>query len=153
MPPADLDDRAVFIERVLASTVTLDAYAAAAYTPRASSAGMPMDYAVDVASDRVEVTMRAPDGRLTKQLTFTAEGAVRATFTWDATAFDPADWFCTELSLDGAHEVTADDAATIWSHPIETVAKSEKGLDRTVQGRAYLVRWPVTAGRGTVELP
>jgi hypothetical protein len=40
--------------------------------------------------------------------------------------------------------------ATVWEHPIETVAKSERGLDRTLQGISYLVRWPATAGSGEV---
>jgi hypothetical protein len=66
--------------------------------------------------------------------------------------FEETDWFTSELSLDRERRVAVSDGADIWSYPIETVAKSERGLDRTVQGVSYLVRWPATAGRGHVEL-
>jgi hypothetical protein len=42
--------------------------------------------------------------------------------------------------------------ATVWQHAIETVAKSERGLDRTLQGTSYLLRWPVQLGSAEVEI-
>ena len=45
------------------------------------------------------------------------------------------------------------DADGEWRHPIETVAKSERGLERTVQGEAVMLGWPVAAGRGRVRIP
>ena len=153
MPPIDLDDRAIFVERVLDDSVTQEAYAHAAYTPRASAARMAMSHSHRTTDGTVEITLRAPDGRLEKRLTISTDGSVRATFTWEVAAFALTDWFCTELSLDAEHDMTTDANATTWSHPIETVAKSERGLDRTVQGVSYLVRWPVTVGRGEVAIP
>jgi hypothetical protein len=153
MPPVDLDDRAIFVERVLDDSVTVEIYQRAGYTPRASAARIAMSATYRIGGDAVEIAMRAPDGRLEKRLTFSADGTVHAEFTWDPTPFAAGDWFCTELSLDAPHELTTDIAATVWSHPIETVAKSEKGLDRTVQGVSYLVRWPVPLGRGEVTIP
>jgi alpha-amylase/alpha-mannosidase (GH57 family) len=153
MPPVDLDDRAIFVERVLDDGVTMESCRRADYDPRASAARIAMSATCRTGDAAVEIAMRAPDGRLEKRLTFSTDGTVRAEFTWDPTPFAAGDWFCTELSLDAPHELTTDTAATVWSYPIETVAKSEKGLDRTVQGVSYLVRWPVTAGRGVVTIP
>jgi len=44
-------------------------------------------------------------------------------------------------------------AADIWTFPIETVAKSERGLDRTRQGESFTLRWPVEIGTATIEIP
>jgi hypothetical protein len=153
MPPVDLDDRAIFIERVLDRSVSAEVYSRAAYTPRASTARLLMSHVCRVVDGGVEITLRDAEGQLEKRLTFAADGGVRAAFAWDPAAFEPEDWFTTELSLDGEHSLTSDANATTWSHPIETVAKSEKGLDRTVQGMSYLVRWPATVGSGEVEIP
>jgi hypothetical protein len=35
---------------------------------------------------------------------------------------------------------------------VETVAMSERGLDRTKQGVAWVVRFPIAAGSGAVHL-
>ena len=43
-------------------------------------------------------------------------------------------------------------AADEWRFPIETVAKSERGLDRTRQGESVTPRWPVRLGKATVEI-
>jgi hypothetical protein len=33
------------------------------------------------------------------------------------------------------------------------VAKSERGLDRTLQGTCYLLRWPASSGSAQVDIP
>ena len=33
-----------------------------------------------------------------------------------------------------------------WRHPVETLAKSERGLDRTRQGESITLRWPMGCG-------
>jgi hypothetical protein len=112
-----------------------------------------MTHRVASATGRVEITLRSEDGRLEKTLTIFATGAVRASFVWDTTAFPGGVWFTTELSLAREVVLDASEGAEVWQHPIETVAKSERGLERTLQGVSYLVRWPVAQGRGDVEVP
>jgi hypothetical protein len=97
------------------------------------------------------VELATADGSLRKKLTFHGDGSVQAAFDWQASAFPAGTWFKTEISTSRPVQLKAGDA-TIWEHPIETVAKSERGLDRTLQGTGYLVRWPVSAGGGSVEL-
>ena len=152
MPPADPDDRALFIERVLPDSVTLDAYARGEYKPLASTAGLLMPFDVESGADAVHVTLRASDNSLTKRLSFFPDGRVRAKFSWQASAFPADALFTTEVSVSRPITLTPDANATVWQHPIETVAKSERGLDRTLQGTAYLVRWPVHLGGAEVAL-
>jgi alpha-amylase len=153
LPPVDLDDRAIFVERVLSEDTTAEAYADAAYAPLASAARLPLSYVVNVSTERVVVTMRASDGSFVKTVSFSPEGHVRARFVWKPALFPSQAWFTTELSLDRDRAVPGSSGAECWSHPIETVSKSERGLDHTRQGMAYLVRWPVSQGSGEVEIP
>jgi hypothetical protein len=37
-----------------------------------------------------------------------------------------------------------------WQYVVETVAKSESGLERTRQGDAVVLRWPVELGGASV---
>jgi alpha-amylase len=150
LPPADLDDRALFIERVLLADVTRESYAQAAYEPIVSFARLRMAADVETGADAVTITLHARDARMTKRLRFYSDGAVRVMFMWDPSAFPADAWFTTELSLARPHAVWTKPGAEVWEHPIETVAKSERGLDRTLQGTAYLIRWPV--GTGTAEV-
>jgi hypothetical protein len=153
LPPVDLDDRAIFIERVLATNVSPAAYERATYVPAASGSTLAMSYSVDASTDRLRIVVRSPDGHLEKELTFSPYGAVRARFAWDPAAFGATEWFTTELSLDREHDLVTIGNPRMWSHPIETIAKSERGLDRTLQGFSYLILWPIALGRGEVEIP
>jgi hypothetical protein len=95
----------------------------------------------------VTIDLAAPG--LAKRLELHADGAVVVTFTW--TPHAPDEWFTTELSV--SRPVTLEtDGAREWRYPIETVAKSERGLERTVQGEAIVVGWPAERGRGRVRL-
>jgi len=152
LPPADLDDRALFIERVLPAWTTIESYARGEYEPIASAARVPMSAEVESGADAVIVTLRSSDDSITKRLTFFPDGSVRAKFTWHASRFPEDAWFTTEISVSRPVQLSAGPHATVWEHAIETVAKSERGLDRTLQGTAYLVRWPVHLGSAEVEL-
>jgi alpha-amylase len=152
LPPVDRDDRALFIERVLPNAVTIELYEDGDYEPIASTARMRLATDVEVSERAVVIILRAQNGSLSKQLTFFRDGSVRASFSWDAPNFPADAWFTTELSLSRPHTLRTEPAAEIWEHPIETVAKSERGLDRTLQGTSYLVRWPASLGAATVEI-
>jgi len=152
LPPIDRDDRALFIERVLPGSVTFQAYERGEYEPLASTAALPLLAAVEVVADSATVTLRTRNEAVSKRLTFFPDGSVRAKFLWDPARFPADAWFTTEISVSRPVSLNAANA-TIWEHPIETVAKSERGLDRTLQGTSYLVRWPVTLGEAEVEVP
>lgn len=152
LPPVDLDDRALFIERVIGAEVTREQYERAAYTPLARfTTSLP--YEVATGREHVDVTLRSPDGRMEKRLRFARDGAVRASFVWNPADYLESAWFTTELSCVRDTTLVCTPAAEIWSHAIETLAQSERGFDRTVQGVSYLVRWPVRLGKAEVEIP
>jgi hypothetical protein len=48
--------------------------------------------------------------------------------------------------------VVAEPAAQLVVYAIETTAKSEKGLDRTVQGECFTLLWNAEAGVAAVHL-
>jgi hypothetical protein len=72
-------------------------------------------------------------------------------YAWDPGAA-PEDFFTTELSLAGELSLDTQPAAEVWRHPIETVAKSERGLDRTRQGESRTLRWPARLGEATLTV-
>jgi alpha-amylase len=150
LPPVDLDDRAIFIERVLAADVTREAVVACAFQPIVSFARVTLEVEVRTDDDAATTVLRSPDGTLTKTLTVYRDGKVHASFEWARHMAPHGSWFTTELSLDREHPVTPSAGAEVWSYDIETIAKSERGLDRTKQGVSYLIRFPIGAGAGTV---
>ena len=157
-PPMDRDERAMLQERVLPASLGLEAFARAEYEPVRSWAPAHFGHRVRTVGDAVEVLLIAGDGewRLEKRLRFHASGDIDVAFRWSPGAGAPGDAFSTELSLFRPLELTASPDAEIWRHPVETVAKSERGLDRTRQGESVTVRWPVELGEATrrlTELP
>jgi alpha-amylase/4-alpha-glucanotransferase-like protein len=75
------------------------------------------------------------------------------TYRWDAARLPAAAWFAPEISLAHPLELTCAPEAEVWSFPIATVSKSERGLDETVQGRSLTPRWPVALGEARIEIP
>jgi hypothetical protein len=73
-------------------------------------------------------------------------------YAWDSSLTDPEDSFAPEFSLAGELELRYAMPAEEWRFSIETVAKSERGLDRTRQGESITPRWPVRLGKATVEI-
>ena len=152
VPPVDVDDRALFIERVVSGDLKPESYLLGDFTPVMSLARVHLSARVEAGDETVVISLRSPDHSITKQLTFFPDGSVRAKFSWDPSMFPEHSWFTTEVSLSRPSRLRTEPEAEIWDHPIETVAKSERGLDRTLQGTSYLVRWPISAGSGEVEL-
>ncbi len=152
LPPIDLDDRRLFIERVLSGSVSQEAYAWAEYVPVMSTSTLAMSHEVTVHEQQVEIRLTSPDGRVRKRYVFDADGSVTATFEWAVDGFASSDVFTSEMSFAREVQPVCDPAASVWSHAIETVAKSERGLERTRQGVAYLARWPIAQGRGEIAL-
>jgi hypothetical protein len=146
LPPEDRAPRAIFLECLLYDPPDTTVPPGDGSAVR-SWAGERFAVRVECRSRLVRVLLGAPG--LDKRIEFDHDGAVTIEFAWSP---EPAaTWFITELSL--SRSVTLEtDAAGEWRHPIETIAKSERGLERTVQGEAVVLGWPVEAGRGRVRL-
>jgi hypothetical protein len=147
-PPLDAEDRALLVDRVLPRGVTFDEFSRGDYWSVLSWAGRRCRLAVGRQGDGVEITCTEAEGRarLEKRLRFDPQGNLSVSWTWDPEAADPDDMFTTELSLGGPVALEPKPPAEEWRFDIETVAKSERGLDRTRQGESVALRWPVQAG-------
>ncbi|HEX2249343.1 MAG TPA: alpha-amylase/4-alpha-glucanotransferase domain-containing protein [Gemmatimonadales bacterium] len=149
-PPLDADDRALFVERILSGTLELQQYASGDYWAARSWSSAHLICQVQQSANGVVVTC-ASEG-LTKRYTFSPDGALTVSYEWDTRVGQPGDRFSVELSLASPLEVSTEPAADIWTFPIETVAKSERGFDRTKQGDSMTLRWPVHLGAALVEV-
>ncbi|HJR16077.1 MAG TPA: alpha-amylase/4-alpha-glucanotransferase domain-containing protein, partial [Gemmatimonadales bacterium] len=156
-PPSDADPRSLFAERVLSSELSLDQYAHGDYWPVKSWAQLPCNYTIERKSDGIEVVCSFLGGAsgivaLEKLIAFASDGCITVRYTWDASAGQEDDFFTTELSLFAPLELRPEPSADVWTFSIETVAKSERGLDHTRQGDSVTLRWPVRLGEAVVEL-
>jgi hypothetical protein len=153
-PPLDAEDRALFVERILPRSLGLEEYERGDYRPVHSWARTPFDYAVRRRRGALEIACATGDGRerLAKLIRFGSDGEVTVRYAWDPGASAPEDLFSTEISLAGTLEPDTTPAAEAWRFAIETVAKSERGLDRTRQGESLTLRWPVRLGEAAVVL-
>ena len=151
MPPVDRHDRAVFRERLLDGDTTPESYARAEYAPIRSWEAEPLGVELSVSGESAIVALAAPDGSLRKTLRFTSRGEVVVGYEWHAPS-DGRAVFAAELSLFRPLPVGSTPDAEVWRYPVETVSKSERGLDRTVQGESITLRWPASLGHATVTL-
>ena len=149
-PAVDLDDRAMLQERVLSRDITRESWTAANYQPSVSWTRAPFSFDVKRTGEAVSVAFHSPDGMpsLAKEVQVSAAGGIVASYSWEARG---EGWFTTELTLSG--EIAMEhDAEEVWTAPVETVSKSERGMERTRQGDAVLLRWPIARGAGSVRL-
>jgi alpha-amylase len=153
-PPLDAEDRALFVERIIPRSLGLEEYVRGDYRPVHSWARTPFDYAVRRRRGALEIACATGEGRerLAKLIRFGADGEVTVRYAWDPGASAPDDRFSTEISLAGPLEPETTPAAESWRFAIETIAKSERGLDRTRQGESLTLRWPVRLGEAAVVL-
>ena len=152
LPPVDRDGRAMFVERVLAGELPLEAYGHGEYVALESWAGTGFVAEVRREGDAVDVVCRGTRGLLEKRIRFTASGGLSVTYRWDAAAFPAGSFFTSEISLAQPLHLRLAPEAEVWSFRITTVSKSERGFDETVQGQSLTPRWPVALGEGRVEL-
>ncbi len=153
MPALDAEPRAIFLERVISSGVTQDQYAWGKYWPVRSWTQAHCGFAIERQHDSITVVCSFHDQPgLEKRVEFAADGTIGVSYQWDPSSGHPDDFFTSELSLFAPLEIRSDPAAEQWSFPIETVAKSERGLDRTRQGESVTLRWPFHLGRSSIQL-
>ena len=152
-PPYDAEDRALFVDRILAGDLAQDAYAGGHYSPIRSWARTPLRYRLEGGGDALEVVMESDgEARWEKHIRVTAGGALAVSYRWDPAAFPAGARLAPEISLSAPLDLGAEPPAELWRYPIETVAKSERGLERTVQGESVTPLWSVAAGAGRVEI-
>jgi alpha-amylase len=154
--PFDAEPRALLVERILPGGLGLEAYAAGDYRPVRTWAGVACSFSIQQSADQAEIVCSFPGshgfGAMEKRLTFGRDGGLTVAYRWDPTLGSPEDVFASELSLASTLELRTEPASDNWVFPIETVAKSERGLDRTRQGESVTMRWPVALGEGSAEL-
>jgi alpha-amylase len=151
-PPVDGEDRALFVDRILPKSLTLEQYAGGEYWPAVSWARVPAGVEVARRRGALEVICRLLIGRseMVKRYRFDRAGGLRVTYTWDPGLAAPDDWFAPEISSASPLDFECEPAADLWRFPIETVAKSERGFDRTRQGESFTLRWPVAARKAVI---
>ncbi|MFL5401497.1 MAG: alpha-amylase/4-alpha-glucanotransferase domain-containing protein [Gemmatimonadales bacterium] len=155
-PPLDLNDRALLVDRVLPERLALDAYIAGDYWPVQSWAQSACSFRIERGEDSIDIICSfagaSPAPMLEKRLGFSRDGRLRVSYHWDSSIGQADDLFATELSLFAPLDLQASPEADVWSFPIETVAKSERGLDRTRQGESVTLRWPVSLGKASIRV-
>ena len=151
LPPVDLAPRALFQECVLPGSMPIERYTEGHGLPLRSWAAQPMTAAVEPGAGAIGIAL-AGDG-LEKRLEIGGDGALAASYHWDPAPFPDDAVFAVELSLSRDVGIVCTPPADLWRYEIETVAKSERGLERVRQGTAILARWPVTLGTARLEIP
>ena len=157
LPAIDSADRALFVDRVLSGDVTLDMYSRGAFQPVASWARIPFEVSVDRSTRAVELVLHlvqeaVPPGLLEKRIRFDQAGRLTVTYRWDPAAFPPDAFFCTEISLSHKLEFKIAPMPDVWSFPVVTVSRSERGFEETVQGYSHTPRWPIRAAVAQLTL-
>ncbi|HXQ30208.1 MAG TPA: alpha-amylase/4-alpha-glucanotransferase domain-containing protein [Gemmatimonadales bacterium] len=154
LPPADQDDRAMFVDRVLPAGLALEDYAGAEYAPL-SALGR-THFVTDIRAEphEVELVCRLPSGEwgFEKRIRFTEAGALTVSYRWDPEAFFPDGVFAPEISIARALDLGYSPTPDVWAFPITTLSKSERGFDETVQGHSLTPRWPTLVGAARVEV-
>jgi hypothetical protein len=154
LPPCDAEDRALFVDRVLPGDLALDAYAAGRFQSLRSWARAALRYRIETGKAAVEVVLESGDGEATfvKRIRVGSDGSLSVAYRWDACALPEGTRFAPEISLAAPLDVRLEPPAEVWRFAVETVAKSERGLERTVQGESVTPLWPAAVGAGRVEL-
>ena len=153
-PPVDAEERALFVDRVLPGDLAADAYARGTYSPLRSWARSPAHFQIADAHDAVEIrlTFHAEGASLRKTVRIRADGHVSVDYEWPPAPEGDAAVFAPELSLFRPLAVRCEPDAQIWRFPVETLAKSERGLDRTLQGESLTPRWSLHLGKARLEV-
>jgi hypothetical protein len=132
-----------------------DAYARGGYTAVRSWARTPAHFQISQSHGAVEVRLRlhgAEGSPLLKTIRIFADGRIELAYEWAPESDHGDALFAPELSLFRPLAIGHAPEAEIWTFPIETVAKSERGLDRTRQGESVTPRWHFHLGAARLEL-
>ncbi len=153
-PPLDQDDRALLVDRLLPGSLPLADYTRGDYPVVRSWARERCAFTAERRQGGVEVVCTAVESAagFTKRIRFEGDGRMSVSWTWEGDAGPAGSLFATELSLGGPLLLEPNPATEPWRFEIETVAKSERGLDRTRQGESVTFLWLVETGAAALEL-
>jgi len=149
LPSVDSLPRALAVDRIIPGGTSRDLFIEGSVVSLREWHGESPRCQAARQGDRIEVILAWPD--LTKRITVLAGGHLEVTWQWDPAAWPVDAEFCSEWSCFAPLDLVTD--AVQDRYPVETVAKSERGLDRTVQGEAIVLRWPGSAGSAVVRVP
>jgi hypothetical protein len=135
----DAETRALFLERVLPGDLDRPTYESGLYQPVLQWADSRFAFVIRTMPAAVEVVCTA--GEFEKRLRFTENATVTATYRWTGSGRTPGSRFTAELSVAGVCTIDASPGADRWIHGIETVAQSERGIERTRQGESTTIIW------------
>jgi 4-alpha-glucanotransferase len=150
----DREDRALFVDRIVPADLAFERYAAGDYTPLASWARTRLRCRVSAGPAEVVVQLEPehqPE-RFAKEVAVAADGRIRVRYRLALEAPLSEGLFAPELSFGTALDVRVTPDAPQWRFPIETVAQSQRGLERTTQGVSVTPRWPASAGEFTIAV-
>ena len=148
IPPIDTEPRGLFVDRVVAAATSRDDFVAGRVSTLRSWAGQAMTSQCETVDPTVTVRLHIDDLHKTLEI---APRSITCTWKWNSSDYPADAWFTTELSYSIHLDLDAPGAEG-WNYPIETVAKSEKGFDRLVQGTAVVLRWRASAGKARVTV-
>ncbi len=153
LPPADLDVRSLFQVRAIDARVTDQQYENADYVPLRSWTTSAFAVAVrKIAADHIALDFTGDDLCIT--LTVHATGELTISIDWSGATLPAQCVVAVELSL-GARtnvQVKCSNAEHVHRYEIVSRAKSERGLETTVQGQALVYRVPSSALSATALL-
>jgi hypothetical protein len=152
--PVDHECRALFVDRVLPVALAFEQYASGDYAPLASWARERMRFRVATGAEEVVVTLEPETGPtgLAKVVAVATDGTVRVRYELSLDGALAAGRFAPELSFGVPLELRVTPDAPVWQFPIETVAKSERGLERTAQGTSLTPQWPTGLTSCSIEI-
>jgi 4-alpha-glucanotransferase len=155
LPPLDTEPRALIRERALPGEVTEAMYARGDYDPAWTVGNASLEMQVERLGDGVGVVFRSARAGIPvfeKCYEFRTGGTLEVRYRWNAAAMGGAAVLAAEVSYAGPLEITATPATPLWDYQIITVAKSERALEQTVQGRSVTPRWPLAAEEARLVL-
>jgi len=159
LTPIDPCDRALLVDRVLRGDVTLDGYAGGAFESVACWSRTAFHVTLEQSAHAVEVVLHPNPGTsppaaglLEKRIRLDQAGELTVRYRWDPAAFPPDALFCPEISVSSQVELDLTPAADVWTFPIATMSRSERGFEETVQGHSFTPRWPVRTGESRLTV-
>lgn len=150
-PPLDTVPRALLVDRFVAPSCSAEDFCNGTPPVVREIASTALVAITRLDADRAIIECEGPGFR--KLLCFDLVGHLTVEWEWNTpdAGLSHGINFTTELSLAASVAIDAD-GATRWDYPIETVARSERGFDRTLQGQAVVLSWPSSDGLARVVL-
>jgi len=89
---------------------------------------------------------------LEKRIRLDPKGGIQVSYRWNPVGLPADSFFSTELTLSEKLRIRVTPDVPLWTFAVQTVAKSERGLDETLQGESITARWPVGIGSASIEI-